>query len=101
MAENDLRMPVLIDEHGDIAIAWGVDGVPASFVIDGAGHIRHAGKGLSTEIGLRLRLWLAWRRRPFCRVAHQITVDWSRAGGLALGYAGARVVGVRAAHRAG
>lgn len=59
LVANDLAMPVLIDEHGHIATAWGVVGVPASFVIDRAGQVRHASKGLSTEMGLRFRLWLA------------------------------------------
>lgn len=57
LKEHDLRMPVLMDEHGEIAETWGVDGVPASFVIDRAGQVRYAGQGFSSEIGLRLRLW--------------------------------------------
>jgi len=59
LREHRLRMPVLLDEDGDIARAWGVNGVPATFVVDREGNIRHAGKGYSSEIGLRLRLWLA------------------------------------------
>ena len=57
LAEHGLEMPVLMDEDGTIARAWGVNGVPSSFVIDTAGRIRHAGTGYSTEVGLRLRLW--------------------------------------------
>lgn len=59
LAGQGLQMPVLMDEDGAIARAWGVSGVPASFVIDTAGRIRYAGMGYSTEIGLRLRLWWA------------------------------------------
>ncbi len=59
LAEHRLRMPVLMDEGGHIARQWGVDGVPATFVIDVDGKIRHAAMGYSTEWGLRLRLWLA------------------------------------------
>ena len=52
-------MPVLMDEDGEIARGWGVNGVPASFIVDTDGNIRHAGMGYATEMGLRLRLWLA------------------------------------------
>jgi len=57
--EHGLTMPVLLDEDGAVARSWGVNGVPATFVVDREGKIRHAGKGYSTEIGLRLRLWWA------------------------------------------
>lgn len=56
---HDLVMPVLVDEHGDVARHWGVYGVPATFVVDPAGTISHASRGYSTELGLRIRLWLA------------------------------------------
>jgi thiol-disulfide isomerase/thioredoxin len=59
LAEQGLTMPVLLDEDGELARRWGVNGVPATFVIDREGRIRHAGKGYSTEIGLRLRMWLS------------------------------------------
>jgi thiol-disulfide isomerase/thioredoxin len=54
-----LEMPVLMDEDGAIARSWGVTGVPAGFIVDTDGDIRHAGMGYATETGLRLRLWLA------------------------------------------
>jgi thiol-disulfide isomerase/thioredoxin len=54
-----LTMPVMLDEDGAVARAWGVNGVPASFVINTDGTIDHAGRGYSTELGLRLRLWFA------------------------------------------
>jgi thiol-disulfide isomerase/thioredoxin len=58
LREDGLTMPVLLDEHGEIARRWGVQGVPATFIVDGDNIIRHAGMGFATEIGLRLRLWL-------------------------------------------
>ena len=57
--EQGLEMMVLMDEDGEIARGWGVNGVPASFIVDTDGNIRHAGMGYATEMGLRLRLWLA------------------------------------------
>lgn len=59
LRDNGLEMPVLLDEEGGLARSWGVSGVPATFVVDREGNIRHAGQGYSTEIGLRLRLWWA------------------------------------------
>lgn len=59
LVEQGLTMPVLLDEDGELARRWGVNGVPATFVVDREGKIRHAGKGYSTELGLRLRMWLA------------------------------------------
>lgn len=57
--EHGLQQAVLMDETGDLAGAWGVKGVPASFVVDRDGRISYAGMGYATEWGLRLRLWLA------------------------------------------
>ena len=59
MQEHGLGKRVLLDEAGHLARAWGVTGVPASFVVDRSGAIRHAAMGYSTGWGLRLRLWLA------------------------------------------
>jgi peroxiredoxin len=56
--EHALSFPVVLDETGVLAERWGVKGVPASFVIDSRGEIRHAVFGLSTGLGLRARLWL-------------------------------------------
>lgn len=61
MAEHELDFPVLVDEHGQWASVFGVQGVPASFVIDPEGEIRFVEIGYTTEIGLRLRLWWAGR----------------------------------------
>jgi len=59
LAENELQMPVMMDESGELARHWNVQGVPATFVIDSAGLIDYATVGYSSEIGLRLRLALA------------------------------------------
>lgn len=59
LVENALTMPTLVDESGAIARGWGVDGVPATFIVSRDGTIAHASMGYSTGLGLRLRLWLA------------------------------------------
>jgi peroxiredoxin len=59
MAEQRLDFPVLNDADGRISAAWGVHAVPASFIVDRDGQIRFVEFGYTTEIGLRLRLWLA------------------------------------------
>lgn len=56
---ESLSFPVLNDPDGAIAAQWGVRGVPASFIVDGAGQIRFVEVGYTTSVGLRLRLWLA------------------------------------------
>ena len=57
--DNRLAFPVLLDDTGKLARQWGIVGVPTSFVIDPKGQIAFATVGYTTEIGLRLRLWLA------------------------------------------
>lgn len=59
LVENDLDMPVIIDQTGKLAGDWSIRGVPASFVIDSRGQIAFATSGYSSETGLRLRLLLA------------------------------------------
>jgi peroxiredoxin len=54
-----LNFPVIPDPDGAIASRWGVRGVPASFILSGDGQIVSTTVGLSTESGLRLRLWAA------------------------------------------
>lgn len=50
---------IIVDNDGDIAQEYGVNGVPTSFVLDGAGQIRFKEVGLTSGWGLRFRLWLA------------------------------------------
>lgn len=61
MAAQQLSFPTVADDDGMIAGRWGVAGVPASFVIDARGQIGYATMGLSTDAGLRARLWAAAR----------------------------------------
>jgi peroxiredoxin len=59
MREQGLSFPALNDHDGSISHAWGVNAVPASFIISPDGKIRFVEVGYTTGIGLRFRLWLA------------------------------------------
>lgn len=59
MREHDLDLPVVVDEDGRLARAWGVSAFPTSYVVDGGGKIASTEVGYTTELGLRARLWLA------------------------------------------
>lgn len=59
MHEQGIDFPVVNDADGNISNAWGVHGVPASFIIAPDGRIRFVEVGYTTGLGVRLRLWLA------------------------------------------
>lgn len=59
MREQAVSFPVVNDADKQISAAWGVQAVPASFIVDTDGKIRYVEIGYTTGIGLRLRLWLA------------------------------------------
>jgi len=59
MHEQKIDFPVVSDADGSISNAWGVHGVPASFIVTPDGQIRFVEVGYTTGVGLRLRLWLA------------------------------------------
>lgn len=59
MKQHELRMPTIVDEFGEIANRYGVKGTPAVFFIDANGMIRSVEVGYTSEIGMRVRLWLA------------------------------------------
>ncbi len=59
MREQGVSYPVINDSEGQVSATWGVQAVPASFIIDTDGKIRYVEIGYTTEIGLRIRLWLA------------------------------------------
>ena len=59
MREEKLKFPVINDPDGALARRFGVRAVPSSFVIDENNNILFRETGFTTEIGLRLRLWLA------------------------------------------
>lgn len=62
LAERGLDLHTIADPTGEIARRWGVEVVPSSFVVDGDGQIRYRSVGYTTELGLRIRLWLAEQR---------------------------------------
>jgi thiol-disulfide isomerase/thioredoxin len=47
------------DARGELAARFGVRAFPTTFVLDADGIIRHVEVGYSSELGLRIRLWLA------------------------------------------
>ncbi len=59
LAEHGLHFQVVNDPEGRLAAAWGVHAVPATFIVNPDGQVRFIEVGYTTEIGLRLRLWLA------------------------------------------
>lgn len=59
MREQSTSFPVINDADNQISAKWGVQGVPASFIVDTEGKIRFVEIGYTTGIGLRFRLWLA------------------------------------------
>ena len=59
MQQHNLAFPAIVDADGRIAAEWGVSGVPSSFIINGSGEVEFVEVGYSSEIGLRIRLWLA------------------------------------------
>lgn len=59
MKQHGLDMPTIVDEFGEIANRYGVKGTPTAFFIDANGTIRSVEVGYTSEIGMRVRLWLA------------------------------------------
>jgi thiol-disulfide isomerase/thioredoxin len=55
-------LPVFPDPEGTIAARFGLRGVPAIFIVDAGGTVRYAMTGYTSELGLRVRLWLAAHR---------------------------------------
>lgn len=53
-----LTARVIPDPDGSIAERYGVEGVPTVFFVDRGGRIRFATTGYTTEVGMRLRLWI-------------------------------------------
>lgn len=59
MQENDLTFPVMLDDSGQLAGAFGLKGVPTSFILSPGGEIKYVETGYTSEPGLRIRLWLS------------------------------------------
>jgi len=57
--EHGIVPKVVVDAQGALAKRFGVRAFPTTFVIDRDGEIRHVEVGYTTELGLRLRMWLA------------------------------------------
>jgi len=57
--EHQLDFPVINDQFGELSTRYGVQGVPASFIVNSKREIVAAERGYTTEWGLRLRLWWA------------------------------------------
>jgi thiol-disulfide isomerase/thioredoxin len=58
-SKQHIDFPVLNDPNGVMAQRWGVNAVPANFIISPDGTVRFITVGYTTNIGLRLRMWLA------------------------------------------
>lgn len=58
MKEKDLKAPTLNDP-GELAGNWGVRATPTFFIVDRQNQVRFREVGLTSEWGLRLRLWYA------------------------------------------
>jgi len=56
---QNIDFTVINDENSKISQSFGVNGVPAVFVINRQGDIQFSTRGYATEAGLRSRIWLA------------------------------------------
>jgi len=61
MRRERIDFPTVADNDGHWAEAYGVHGIPVTFVLDRHGQIAYIANGYTTELGLRVRLWLAGR----------------------------------------
>lgn len=59
LGERGHRWNMLLDEQGQLLQAFGLVGVPTFLVIDTDGRVRHVQTGYTSEIGMRVRLWLS------------------------------------------
>ena len=59
LKENKYHFPVINDPDGIISQKWGVFVTPSFFIINSHGEISSVTTGISSEWGLRFRLWLA------------------------------------------
>ncbi len=57
--EHGFNVPVINDHDNRLSQRYGVRAFPSIFIIDGDGNISDVEIGLSSEWGLRLRLWKA------------------------------------------
>ena len=59
MQKNKLSYPVINDPEGEISRRYGVNAVPASFILNPQGEIAFRESGYTSNWGLRIRMWLA------------------------------------------
>ncbi len=59
MDDHGFEITTIVDEFGEISNQYGVRGTPSVFIIDADGKIRSIEVGYTSEIGMRIRLWLA------------------------------------------
>ncbi len=59
VAQRGITVPVLPDEHGRLARAFGVNVYPTTFVVGKNNEIYDVEVGYTTEFGFRFRLWMA------------------------------------------
>ncbi len=59
MQDKGYSWPTINDPRGQMLQRYGLPGTPAFAILTPDGQIRHVAVGYTSEIGLRLRLWLA------------------------------------------
>ncbi len=59
MIEHQYKFPVLNDHNGLHSQRWGAMALPAIYIIDSQGQIRYATSGITSSLGMQIRLWLA------------------------------------------
>jgi thiol-disulfide isomerase/thioredoxin len=59
VAQHPIGATVLVDPEGRLASRYGVQAYPTSFFVDDEARVRYAEVGYTSELGMRLRLWLA------------------------------------------
>lgn len=57
-AEHELRYPILLGERAVLG-AYGVGAFPTNYYLNGDGSIASTSVGISTRLGMALRLWMA------------------------------------------
>ena len=59
LSERGHDWNMLLDEQGTLLNAFGLVAVPSFLVIDTDGQIRHIQTGYTSELGMRVRIWLS------------------------------------------
>jgi peroxiredoxin len=59
VTDRNITVPVLVDENGALARAFGVKAFPTTFIVNSEGQIQFREVGFTTESGLRSRLWFS------------------------------------------